>query len=46
LQGDEKPANPPSSPARLPIPVQVVATSARNAPVAHRAHVVPPLLHR
>ena len=36
----------PSSTARLPIPVEVVATIARNAPVAHRAHVVPPLLHR
>jgi len=46
LQGDEKPANPPSPTARLPIPAQVVATSARNALVAHRAHVVPPLLHR
>ena len=36
----------PPSTARLPIPVQVVATNARNAPVAHRARVVPPLLHR
>jgi len=34
------------STARLPIPVQVVATRARNAPVAHRAHIVPPVLHR
>src|SRR6516162_7925658 len=33
----------PSSTARLPIPVQVVATNARNAPVAHHAHVVLPL---
>jgi hypothetical protein len=30
------------STARLPIPVQVVATIARNAPIAHRAHVVRP----
>src|SRR5215467_8676586 len=34
----------PPSTARLPIPAQVVATSARNAPIAHRALVVPPLL--
>src|SRR5499433_1609886 len=32
----------PPSTARLPIPVQVVATNARNAPIAHRAHVVRP----
>jgi hypothetical protein len=32
----------PPSTARLPIPVQVVATIARNAPVAHRAHVFRP----
>jgi hypothetical protein len=36
----------PPSTTRLPIPVQVVATSARNASVAHRAHVVPPVLYR
>jgi len=34
------------STARLPIPVQVVATNARNAPVAHRAHIVSPVLRR
>jgi hypothetical protein len=34
------------STARLPILVQVVATIARNAPVAHRAHIVSPVLHR
>ena len=28
----------PPSTARLPIPVQVVDTIARNAPVAHRTH--------
>src|SRR6202008_2323878 len=46
LRGDENTQIRPSSTARLPIPVQVVATSARNAPVAHRVHIVPPLLHR
>jgi hypothetical protein len=35
-------ATQPRRGARLPIPVQVVATIARNAPVAHRAHVFRP----
>jgi hypothetical protein len=34
----------PPSTAGLPIPVQVVAANARNASLAHRAHVVPSLL--
>src|SRR6516164_3210430 len=33
----------PSSTARLPIPAQVVATIARNAPVAHRSALATPL---